>query len=163
MPPSTAHKVDALNARVVELLTWVDDLFSGRRLTVVPPSTLVFLWNLNLMPTIHRFTMAILMPVKPFSPSVHLCFHCSLDVMSQKRLRLHSFSLFSRAAPANGESRAPCCATFVDFCQEMMKLFDRSAQGDEVAAQLSWLSQKKCSVTIYAIQFQTLAAACGCN
>ncbi len=60
-------------------------------------------------------------------------------------------------------SRAPCCATFVDFCQEMTKLFDRSAQGDEAAAQLSRLSQRKCSVTDYAIQFQTLAAACGWN
>ncbi len=45
----------------------------------------------------------------------------------------------------------------------MTKLFDRSAQGDEAAAQLSRLSQRKCSVTDYAIQFQTLAAACGWN
>ncbi len=45
----------------------------------------------------------------------------------------------------------------------MTKLFDRSAQRDEAAAQLSWLSQRKCSVTDYAIQFQTLAAACGWN
>ncbi len=45
----------------------------------------------------------------------------------------------------------------------MTKLFDRSAQGDEAAAQLSRLSQRKCSVTGYAIQFQTLAAACGWN
>ncbi len=67
------------------------------------------------------------------------------------------------AAPANEESWAPCYATFVDFCQEMMKLFDRSSQGDEVAAQLSRLSQRKCSVTDYAIQFQTLAAVCGWN
>ncbi len=49
----------------------------------------------------------------------------------------------------------------MDFCQEMTKLFDRSAQGDEAAAQLSRLSQRKCSVTDCAIQFQTLAAACG--
>ncbi len=60
-------------------------------------------------------------------------------------------------------SQAPCCATFADFCQEMTKLFDRSAQGDEAAAQLSRLSQRKCSVTDCAIQFQTLAAACDWN
>ncbi len=35
--------------------------------------------------------------------------------------------------------------------------------GDEAAAQLSRLSQRKRSVTDYAIQFQTLAAACGWN
>ncbi len=44
-----------------------------------------------------------------------------------------------------------------------MKLFDRSAQGDEAAAQLSWLSQRKCSVTDYPIQFQNLAEVCGWN
>ncbi|MGL4932749.1 MAG: hypothetical protein ACRC4P_05355, partial [Aeromonas sp.] len=38
-------------------------------------------------------------------------------------------------------SRAPCCAAFEDFR----------------------LSQRKSSVTEYAIQFQTLAAACGWN
>ncbi len=35
--------------------------------------------------------------------------------------------------------------------------------GDEAAAQLSRLSQRKCSVTDCAIQFQILAAACGWN
>lgn len=60
-------------------------------------------------------------------------------------------------------SRAPCCATFQDFHQEMVKMFDRSAQGDEGVAQLSRLSQRKSSVTNYAIQFQTLTAVCGWN
>ncbi len=123
-------------------------------------SVLEFLWNL---PTIHRLTMAILFPAKPFSPSVCLCFHCSLDVMPQKRLRFaFVLTLLSGRSREWGiavwRSRAPCCATFADFCQEMTKLFDRSAQGDEAAAQLSQLSQKMCSVTDYAIQFQTLAA-----
>ncbi len=78
-------------------------IFSGRRLTRVPSSVLVFPWSLNLMPTIHRFTMSILMPAKPFSPSARWCFHCSLDVTPQKRLRLHMSSLFSRVTPVNGE------------------------------------------------------------
>ncbi len=79
-------------------------IFRGRRLTGIPSSALAFPWSPNLMPTILRFTMAILMPVKPFSPSVHWCFHCSLDVTPRKRLRWHMSSLFSPAVPANGES-----------------------------------------------------------
>ncbi len=79
-------------------------IFRGRRLTGVPSSALVFPWSPNLMPTILRFTMAILMPAKPFSPSVLWCFHCSLDVTPWRRLRLHMSSHFSPAVPVNGES-----------------------------------------------------------
>ncbi len=79
-------------------------IFSGRRLTVVPPSVLAFLWNPNRMPTIHLLTIATQIPAKPFSASVRWCFHCSRDVIAPKKQRWHSFSLFSQAAPANGES-----------------------------------------------------------
>lgn len=79
-----------------------------------------------------------------------------------------AFSHFSWAAPANGELLYGTLGLLVvrlfeDFHQELAKLFDRSGQGDEAAAQLSHLSQRKSSVTDYAIQFQTLAAACGWN
>ncbi len=77
---------------------------SGMRLTVAPPSVLAFLWNLNLMPTILQFMMVILIPAKPFYPSVRWCFHCNRDVIAPKKQRLHSFSHFSLAAPVNGVS-----------------------------------------------------------
>lgn len=66
-------------------------------------------------------------------------------------------------ATAVWDARAPFCATFQDFRAEMIKLFDRSAQGDEAAAQLARLSQGRRSVTDYSIQFRTLAAACDWN
>lgn len=37
------------------------------------------------------------------------------------------------------ETQAPCCASFDDFCKEMMRLFDHSARGQEAADQLAWL------------------------
>ncbi len=77
---------------------------SGRRLTVAPPSVLAFLWNPNRMPTIPLFMMATLILAKPFSPSVRWCFHCSRDVIAPKKLKWHSFSPFSLAAPVNGVS-----------------------------------------------------------
>ncbi|KAI7805934.1 Pol polyprotein [Triplophysa rosa] len=57
------------------------------------------------------------------------------------------------------EARAPCCQSFGAFRAEMSSLFDRSARGDEAAAQLSRLSQGRKSTTEYSIQFQTLVAA----
>lgn len=61
------------------------------------------------------------------------------------------------------ETQAPCCASFEDFRQEMVRLFDRSAQGQEAADQLARLRQAGRSVTEYAIQFKTLAASCDWN
>ncbi|XP_056602384.1 uncharacterized protein LOC130419568 [Triplophysa dalaica] len=61
------------------------------------------------------------------------------------------------------DARAPCCASFETFRKEMEGLFDRSVRGDEAAAKLSRLSQGRISVTEYAIQFQTLSAACEWN
>lgn len=61
------------------------------------------------------------------------------------------------------DARAPFCHFFEDFREEMIKLFDRSAQGDEAAARLARLSQEGHSVTDFAIQFRTLAASCDWN
>lgn len=46
---------------------------------------------------------------------------------------------------------------------EMLKLFDRSAQGEAAAAHLVRLVQGNRTVTDYSIHFQTLAAVCGWN
>ncbi len=51
-------------------------------------------------------------------------------------------------ATAMWDARAPFCATFQDFRAEMIKLFDRSAQGDEAASQLVRLNQDGRSRTI---------------
>lgn len=61
------------------------------------------------------------------------------------------------------EAHAPFCATFEAFRNEMIKLFDRSARGEEAAAQLARLRQGKHSVTEFAIEFKTLAASCDWN
>lgn len=61
------------------------------------------------------------------------------------------------------ESRSPCCASFDELRLEMMRLFDRSARGQEAADQLARLRQGSRSVTEYAIQFKTLAASCDWN
>ncbi|RXN15775.1 Pol poly [Labeo rohita] len=41
------------------------------------------------------------------------------------------------------ENQAPCCRSFRALNKEMTSLFDRSARGDEAAAQLSQLSQRR--------------------
>lgn len=61
------------------------------------------------------------------------------------------------------DARAPFCRFFDDFKDEMIKLFDRSAQGDEAAARLARLTQEGRSVTDYSIMFNTLAATCDWN
>ncbi|KAI7808332.1 Pol polyprotein [Triplophysa rosa] len=60
-------------------------------------------------------------------------------------------------------AKASFCSTFEDFCAEMVRLFDRTAQGDEAAALLSRLTQKGGSLTEYAIRLKTLAVACDWN
>ncbi len=157
---TTAHEMDALNARVAELLTRVDDL--QREAANRGPALLA---GIPLEPEPHANNP----PVYDGDPNSCQDFlsQCSLVFSLQPRRYSTEeakvafvLTLLSGRAREWGiavwRSRAPCCATFVDFCQEMMKLFDRSAQGDETAAQLS-----RCSVTDYAIQSQTLAAACG--
>lgn len=59
------------------------------------------------------------------------------------------------------EAQAPFCSSFEELRQEMIKLFDRSAQGEEAAAQLVRLRQGGRSVTEFAIEFKTLATSCG--
>lgn len=66
-------------------------------------------------------------------------------------------------ATAVWDARAAFCATFDDFRNEMTKLFDRSAHGDEAASLLAQLSQNGRSVTDYSVQFRTLAAVCAWN
>ncbi len=160
---TTAHEVDALNARVAELLTRVDDLQrEAANWGPVLPACI------PLEPKTHANNP----PVYDGDSNSCQAFlsQCSLVFSLQPRRYAteeakvaYVLTLLTGRVREWGiavwRSRAPCCATFVDFRQEMAKLFDRSAQGDEAAAQLSRLSQKKCSVTDYAIQ----QAAAGWN
>ncbi len=152
---TTAHEMDALNARVAELLTRVDDL--QRDAANRGPALRA---GIPLEPEPHANNP----PAYDGDPNSCQAFlsQCSLVFSLQPRRYSTEeakvafiLTLLSGRAREWGiavwRSRAPCCATFVDFCQEMTKLFDRSAQGDEAAAQLSRLSQRKCSVTDYAI------------
>ncbi|KAI7790520.1 Pol polyprotein [Triplophysa rosa] len=61
------------------------------------------------------------------------------------------------------EAQDPCCRSFREFRSEMTSLFDRSARGDEAAAQLSRMTQGRGSITDFVIRFKTLAAACDWN
>lgn len=61
------------------------------------------------------------------------------------------------------EVQAPCTASFEALKDEMLRLFDRSLQGDMAAAELVRLLQRDSSVTDYAITFKTLAVTCGWN
>lgn len=61
------------------------------------------------------------------------------------------------------EAQAPFCASFVEFRQEMVKLFDWSARVEEAAAQLAWLRQGGSSVTEFTIKFKMLVASCDSN
>lgn len=61
------------------------------------------------------------------------------------------------------EARAPCVSSFSSLRHEMIRLFDRSARGQEAADQLARLRQEGQSVTQYAIKFKTLAASCDWN
>lgn len=164
---TTAQEVDALNARVAELLSRVDELQqeAANRApaprAVIPPE-----------PEPHANNP----PIYDGDPKSCQAFlsQCALVFALQPRRYAteearvaYVITLLSGRAREWGvavwNSRALCCASFEDFRQEMTKLFDRSAQGDEAAAQLSGLTQKRSSVTDYAIQFQTLAAACAWN
>lgn len=60
------------------------------------------------------------------------------------------------------EAQATFCASFVEFRQEMVKLFDRSARVEEAAAQLAWLCQGGSSVTELN-KFKMLVAFCDSN
>ena len=164
---TTAQDVEALNARISELVTRVESL---QRETTSRGS--VLRTGTSQDPGPHANNP----PVYDGDPNACQAFlsQCSLVFSLQPRRYANEeakaayvLTLLSGRAREWGiavwRSQAPCCATFADFSQEMAKLFDRSARGDEAAAQLSRLSQRRNSVTDYAIQFQTLAAACGWN
>lgn len=54
-----------------------------------------------------------------------------------------------------------CCDSFIDFSEELHKVFDHSALGTEAACALSLLQQGGRSVSEYSIEFCMLAASCG--
>ncbi len=56
-----------------------------------------------------------------------------------------------------------CSESFEAFSEELRKVFDHSARGIEVARALSVLRQGEQSVSVYSIEFRTLAASCSSN
>lgn len=61
------------------------------------------------------------------------------------------------------EAKAPCTLSFESLRIKMLKLFDRSLQGDMAAAELVRLNQGNNSVSDYSIRFKTLATSSGWN
>lgn len=66
-------------------------------------------------------------------------------------------------AVANWEVEADCMSEFSLFKGEMIRVFDRSAHGDEASRLLSTLRQGGRSVTDFSIEFRTLATTSGWN
>ena len=66
-------------------------------------------------------------------------------------------------AAANWEAEVDCIFKFSLFKEEMIRVFDRSAHGDEASRLLSTLRQGKRSVTDFSIEFRTLATTSGWN
>lgn len=86
------------------------------------------------------------------------------DRMHPGRLCDHSAGGKSaRVGPAVWDAQDPCCQSFEEFWEEMVKLFDRCVHGDAASARLARLAQGTSSVTDYSIHFKTLAAACSWN
>ncbi len=61
------------------------------------------------------------------------------------------------------DNKNECCSSYSIFSQELRKVFDRSALGNEAARALSLLRQGTRTVSVYAIEFRTLAASSGWN
>ncbi len=61
------------------------------------------------------------------------------------------------------DNKNECCSSYSIFSQELRKVFDRSALGNEAARALSLLRQGTRTVSDYAIEFRTLAASSGWN
>ncbi len=61
------------------------------------------------------------------------------------------------------DNKHECCSSYSNFSQELRKVFDRSALGNEAARALSLLRQGTRTVSDYAIEFRTLAASSGWN
>ncbi|KAG1928799.1 hypothetical protein F2P79_023363 [Pimephales promelas] len=66
-------------------------------------------------------------------------------------------------AAANWEAERDCVFSFALFKDEMIRVFDRSAHGEEASRLLSSLRQGSRSVSDFSIEFQTLATTCGWN
>ncbi|KAG1934069.1 retrotransposable element [Pimephales promelas] len=66
-------------------------------------------------------------------------------------------------AAANWEAERDCVFSFALFKDEMIRVFDRSAHGEEASRLLSSLRQGRRSVSDFSIEFQTLATTCGWN
>ncbi|KAG1927362.1 retrotransposable element [Pimephales promelas] len=66
-------------------------------------------------------------------------------------------------AAANWEAERECVFSFALFKDEMIRVFDRSAHGEEASRLLSSLRQGRRSVSDFSIEFQTLATTCGWN
>ena len=64
---------------------------------------------------------------------------------------------------ANWETEAECISSFEHFKEEMIRVFDRSAYGEEASRRLSTLRQGRRSVPDFSIEFRTLATTCGWN
>jgi hypothetical protein len=64
---------------------------------------------------------------------------------------------------ANWEAEADCVFNFSQFKAEMIRVFDRSAYGEEASRLLSSLRQGRRSAADFAIEFRTLATTSGWN
>lgn len=95
------------------------------------------------------------------------CLHCSPTVTAPRTPGWYILTLLTAKAcewdTAVWDSWAHFCHYFKDIREEIIKLFNRLARGNEAASRLVWLLQEGRSVTDYAIQFQTLVATCNWN
>ncbi|KAM9412399.1 uncharacterized protein ACWYII_026600 [Salvelinus alpinus] len=66
-------------------------------------------------------------------------------------------------ATAVWDAQSPCCASYSTFAEEFKRVFQGPTSGPDSAKQLLTLRQGRRSVTDYAIQFHTVAAASGWN
>lgn len=64
-------------------------------------------------------------------------------------------------ATAVVENNSPACRSYVEFTEEMKKIFDHPLKGKEAATRLLSLKQGSSSVAQYAIDFRILAAESG--
>ncbi len=132
---TTAQEVDALNARVAELLTRVDDLQqkAANRGPILRAG--IFLEpkpHANNPPVYDGDSNAC----QAFLSQCLLVFSLQPQHYATEEAKVaYVITILSGHTRDWGiaiwRSWAPCCATFADFRQEMAKLFDQSAQGDE--------------------------------
>lgn len=64
---------------------------------------------------------------------------------------------------ANWEAEVDCVFDFSLFKEEMIRVFDRSAHGEEASHPLSTLRQERRSIADFSIEFRTLSTTCGWN